>query len=230
MKYFLPFLLLALFLGCDETDDNPSSKICSTDPLENIEWLKELLNSANTNDLEITQYDYKKQTVFSINNCIDCADNLITVYDCDKNKICEFGGIAGLNTCPDFDTEAINKKVLYTDRNCDKGTIISSKLYKALKSSPITSVEINDNCLNITFSILSTQDKIKDVTLVDADEILESDPIQRRLKFSIKENLTKPTSVSATTSFDISNLAEEGETIILNIEGFNTSIKYTRVP
>ncbi|TGV03980.1 DUF6970 domain-containing protein [Flavivirga rizhaonensis] len=231
MKYTFLLLLLISFFGCNETDDdNASSKICSADPLENVEWLKELVNNPNPNGLEIIQYDYKQQTVFSINNCLNCADGFVIVYDCKKNKVCEFGGIAGINTCPDFDTKAINKKVLFTDRNCEKGTIISPKLYKKLKPSPITSAEINGNCLNITFSILSTQDRIEDVILVDSGEVLESMPTQRRIKFNIKENLTKPISISATTFFDVSNLAEQGETIILNIDGFDTSIEYTRVP
>ncbi|GAA3607478.1 hypothetical protein Q4Q39_10535 [Flavivirga amylovorans] len=231
MKYTFLFLLLVSFLGCHETDDgNSSSKICSVDPLENIDWLKELLNNTDSNGLEIIQYDYKGQIVFSINNCLNCADNLIAVYDCERNKVCEFGGIAGLNTCPDFDTEATNKTVIFTDRYCEKGTIVSPKLYKEIKSSPITSAEINGNCLDVTFSILSTQDRIEDVKLVDSGEVLESMPIQRRIKFYIEENLTKPTSISVTTSFDVSNLAEEGETIILNIDGFDTSIEYTRVP
>ncbi|NMH88297.1 DUF6970 domain-containing protein [Flavivirga algicola] len=231
MKHTFLFLLLSMsFLGCKTDDDNPSSKICSEDPLENIEWLKELVNSSYANGLEIVQYYYKQEAVFSINNCLNCADNLVSVYDCKKNKVCEFGGIAGVNTCPNFTNEAIVDKILFTDRNCEKGTLISSKLYEETKASPIASAEINGNCLDITFSILSTQDRIEDVKLIDSGEVLESIPVQRRIKFSIKENLTKPTSISATTSFDVSNLAELGETIILNIDGFGTSIKYTRAP
>ncbi len=230
MRYTLFFLCLMFFIGCSETDKVQISKRCTDDPLETINWLKELVNNTDSNGLEIVQYDYKEQTVFSINNCLNCADNLITVYDCERNKICEFGGIAGLNTCPDFDTEATNKTVIFTDRHCEKGIIVSPKLYKEIKSSPIMSAKINGNCLDITFSILSTQDRIEEVKLVDSGEVLESMPTQRRLKFNIKENLTKPISIPATTSFDVSNLAEQGETIILNIDGFNTSIEYTRVP
>lgn len=229
MKYTFLFLFLITFLGCSDTsNEKPSSKICTDDPLENIDWLKDLINNTDSNGLEIIQYDYEQQTVFSINNCLNCADNLITIYDCQKNKVCEFGGIAGLNTCPDFDTEATNKTIIFSDRFCDKGTVISSTLYKDITSSPITSLKIEGNCLEITFSILSTQDRIEDATLVDSGEILESFPVQRRLKFNIKENLTKPTSITVTTSFDISNLAKQGETVRLNIEGYNDSIEYTK--
>ncbi|WP_346883130.1 hypothetical protein [uncultured Algibacter sp.] len=231
MKYFVLFILpISFLLGCNDSDDDsdPSSKTCSENPLENIEWLKELVNNTNANGLEIIQYDYKVQTVFSINSCLGCSDNLIIIYDCEKNKVCKFGGISGLNSCPDFDTEAKNETLLFSTRNCDKGTIISPKLYKALKTSPITSVKIEGDCLLITFNILSSQNNINDTTLIDSGEILESSPVQRRLKFNIKENRTRPTSVIATTSFNISNLANEDETITLIIDGFDHSIDYTR--
>lgn len=232
MKYSFLFIFLISFIGCSEIgkDDNPSSKTCGEDPLENIEWLKELVNNTDTNGLEIIQYNYKEQIVFSINSCLNCADNLIVVFDCERNKVCEFGGIAGLNTCPDFDTEATNGTIIFTDRYCEKGTLVSPKLYKKLEASAIISAEIQQNCLLLTFSILSTQDRIEDVALVDSGVILESYPIQRHLKFNIKENLTKPTSISVTTSFDVSNLVDQGETVILTIDGFNSTIEYTRVP
>ena len=144
------------------------------------------------------------------------------------NKVCEFGGIAGLNTCPNFETEATNKVVLFSDRHCEKGTIISPQLYKELQESPISFAKIEQNCLTLTFSILFTQDRIEDVTLVDSGLIMESFPVQRKLKFNIKENLTKPTSIEVSTSFDISNLIELGETVILHIDGYSESIEYTR--
>ena len=48
-----------------------------------------------------------------IDVCNGCADNLTTVYNCEGNVICEFGGIAGLNTCPDFDKNSTNKTIIY---------------------------------------------------------------------------------------------------------------------
>ncbi len=238
MKQIIFFLYLALCFSCENNDEQPSTT-CTEKPLENIQWLKELVDKeleqgTSSSGLEIIQYNYKKQTVFSINSCINCADNLITTYNCDKNKVCESGGIAGLNTCPNFDTEATNKALLFTTRTsvngskCEKVTIISPELYSTINVSSITSAEIEEDCLKITFNILSTQDKIKDVMLVDSGAILESNPIQRKLKFNIKENLTKPTSISETTSFDISNLAEPDETIILNIDGYDKQITYNR--
>lgn len=231
MKYNLLFLFFVIFFGCSDTDaEGLALKTCSDTPLETIDWLKDLINNTNSNGLEIVQYTYQEQTVFSINNCLNCADNLIVVYDCKKNKVCEFGGIAGLNTCSDFDTKATNQTVIFTQGFCEKNTIIDASLYKNLASSPVNTLKIEGNCLEITFNILSTQDRIEDVTLVDSGVVQESAPVQRRLKFNLEENLTKPSSFIVTTTFDISNLAELGETVILNIEGYQGALKYTRIP
>jgi hypothetical protein len=35
------------------------------------------------------------------------------VYACNGDIICQFGGIAGLNTCLDFAERAIKKKVIW---------------------------------------------------------------------------------------------------------------------
>ena len=62
---------------------------------------------------QIIQYDYKNETVFLIDSCNGCNDNLTIIYNCKGEIICEFGGIAGLNTCPDFEKQANNKRVLW---------------------------------------------------------------------------------------------------------------------
>ncbi len=212
---------------------------CSDNPLEEISVLKQLVaneeaqDPGESNGLEIIQYTYQNQIVYLVNDCINnCADALTVVYDCDENIICEFGGIVGLNTCPDFETEATNSKVLFSTRSggdkCDKKVIVSKELFDNSKTDVIENAVINGDCLDITFSLLSTQDRIDDVDLIDSGAILESFPIQRNLKFTIKENFTKPTVVKATTSFDISFLVNPGETVILNLENFETPIRYTR--
>jgi hypothetical protein len=61
----------------------------------------------------ITQYFYQGECVFLIDGCLQCNDNLTTVYDVNQDIICEFGGIAGVDTCPDFDTEATDETILW---------------------------------------------------------------------------------------------------------------------
>lgn len=66
----------------------------------------------NGNKGEIYSYRYKNETVYEVNDCLGCADNLVVVMNCGR-KICEFGGIAGLNTCPDFHSMATEKKLVW---------------------------------------------------------------------------------------------------------------------
>ncbi|MCH7770781.1 MAG: hypothetical protein IIA49_07155 [Bacteroidetes bacterium] len=61
----------------------------------------------------IIQYWYNGNDVLLIDNCYQCADALSVVYDCEKNIVCEFGGIDGRNTCPDFYQIATNEEILY---------------------------------------------------------------------------------------------------------------------
>ena len=116
LKHILcSFFIVVLCYSCE---DNETNNCSSENPLEDIVWLKELkttfeVNHSSVSKSKITQYTYKGKTVFMIENCIGCADSMASVYDCEKNEICVFGGIAGFNTCPDFDKEATNKKILW---------------------------------------------------------------------------------------------------------------------
>lgn len=235
MKHLLLLLALVTLFSCEEDQNElPNIDNCSTNPLETVDWLKTLIQNESPNGLEITQYTFQDQTAFLIDNCINCADNLTTLMSCQQDTLCQFGGIAGINTCPDFENDAKDGQLIFSTPptslpNCDKPTIVSAKLFKELEASPIISAKINANCLTIVFNLLITQDPIDDVTLVDSEQILESNPIQRRLKFHLKENLTKPITVKDSTSFDISNLAKQGETVLLNIENYG-QLKFTRIP
>ena len=87
------------------------------DPLETIQWLKEIRDGfdmqANPLPKRITQYFYQGECVFLIDGCVECDDNLTTLYNEAQDVICEFGGIAGVNTCPNFETEATGETILY---------------------------------------------------------------------------------------------------------------------
>ena len=63
---------------------------------------------------EIHAYRYKGAIVFGYSStCTACADMMGYVYSCKGDKICEFGGIAGLNTCPDFEDLATDKELVW---------------------------------------------------------------------------------------------------------------------
>lgn len=97
-------------LACDQKD-----------PTNSIDWLREIVvqfdENMSDNSARITQYEYKSQCVFVIEDCFQCPDALTYVYDENKNLICEFGGIDGRNSCPDFFEQATNRIELYASIN-----------------------------------------------------------------------------------------------------------------
>ena len=114
MKKLIIFLFLVTLFACD---DNEINNCGTNNPLNDIAWLKELKsefnNSKDLTKRRITQYNYKGNSVFMVEDCRDCSHRIAIVYDCDKNEVCLFGGYGGFNTCPDFNEQATNKKILW---------------------------------------------------------------------------------------------------------------------
>ncbi|HEY3430354.1 MAG TPA: hypothetical protein VGK39_06735 [Cyclobacteriaceae bacterium] len=115
MKKIIAFLLLAVGISAFQCEDGQAilseeSSLCS-----DLNWLKTVIQNAqqNSSKAEVIRYHYKLQTVYYINTCINCADSMAQVYTCSGEVICQFGGIAGLNTCPDFNDTATGKKVIW---------------------------------------------------------------------------------------------------------------------
>jgi hypothetical protein len=120
-KHFSPFLaIIVLSLVSCKTSENKVSWDCNTaNPLEDIPWLNEIKTVMEMNTRmagsQIISYSYKGEHVFWIDRCYNCADDIKTVYNCQGEVICEFGGIAGLNTCPDFHSEASDSTMLFNN-------------------------------------------------------------------------------------------------------------------
>jgi hypothetical protein len=114
-KVILVVLISFLFsLQCNKKNEG----ICYVnDPLQDLAWLKQIKYNFEMDmspaKQRISHYNYKDQSVFLIENCVNCSDEMSELFDCDGKKICEFGGIAGLNTCPDFHDNAVLQKILF---------------------------------------------------------------------------------------------------------------------
>jgi hypothetical protein len=109
-------LLLLILPNCKE--NNEGKDACNTnDPLNEIQWLNELKTaleiSAKMSGAQIISYRYHDADVFLVNDCYNCMDGMVRVYNCSGEVICEFGGFAGLNTCPDFFEEATDSIMLW---------------------------------------------------------------------------------------------------------------------
>ncbi len=117
----LIFLFSALIIiGCvkENTETINSDQFCNVEnPLQELNWLNALIdtNDNYTVKREIYKCIYKEQEGFLIDLCVDCPDGLVKFYDCKGTVICEFGGIDGRNTCPDFEDSVSSKELIYRD-------------------------------------------------------------------------------------------------------------------
>ena len=115
-------LILLIGFSCNKHTDIPEKlpddSICNTEnPLDDLEWLKEIKTIFEIREIyvgaQIIAYKYYGEDVFWIDDCYGCTDKLIKVYNCSGELICEIGGIAGINTCPDFLEMATDSVMLY---------------------------------------------------------------------------------------------------------------------
>lgn len=98
---------------------NVKENDCIDNPLEDLQWLSDITDTFDiidtANGQQIIQYIYNGECVYQVDFCFECPDNLIGIYNTQGEVICEFGGIAGLNTCPDFYDTATDRRVLFSN-------------------------------------------------------------------------------------------------------------------
>jgi hypothetical protein len=113
--------------------------------------------------------------------------------------------------------------------NCDFETIVSAEQYENAPSDQlnINSLEINSNCLKINFSASGCDGNSWEVKLIDSEQIMESNPVQRNLRLSLKNNEDCTAVPSKTLTFDISELQIlDDNQVYLNITNSDDQILY----
>lgn len=115
MKTTVILLLLVLTITAFQCESSRIVVPEESEYCQNVEWLRTIITDAqqNSTKAEVTRYQYKGETVYYIDTCKGCADSMGQVYNCSGEVICQFGGIAGFNTCPDFYDVATHKKVIW---------------------------------------------------------------------------------------------------------------------
>ncbi|HIB38132.1 hypothetical protein [Mesonia sp.] len=132
--------------------------------------------------------------------------------------------IANLISCTSCDENETN----YFS-SCDFECIVDPDIYENSESSNVTisNLEIIDNCLTINYSSSGCDGSTWEVRLIANDEVLESNPPQRNLKFELTNQEACLAVISKSSSFDILNLQVEGSTsVYLNLDGYDNSILY----
>ena len=119
MKIILHILFVVIIVGVCQKDSfahNYDKIVCETNkPLEELPWLRERVDGMKNNQSNAAIYccDYGNQQGFLSDDCVNCPDGMSEFYDCQGNILCEFGGIAGLNTCPDFEANLTDKVLIF---------------------------------------------------------------------------------------------------------------------
>lgn len=93
-------VILLVFTSCENEqvlEDIPS---CIRTDIESA-------SKNGSSEASVTQYLYNGQNVFSFDPGVVYPDIMTTVVNGNCEVVCQFGGIAGMNTCPDFSQNAV---------------------------------------------------------------------------------------------------------------------------
>lgn len=129
--------------------------------------------------------------------------------------------ILSCSDCPDDDD-------ISNSNNCEFETISSAEQYQNAPSDAldINSLEINGNCLEINFRAGGCDGDTWELKLIDSEEVFESDPPQRNLRLSLKNEELCEVYIERELTFDISNLQVNGNRVQLNITNSDDEILY----
>ena len=112
--------------------------------------------------------------------------------------------------------------------NCNLKTIISAEKYTNASNHQleINNLVINDNCLKINFSSGGCDGNTWKLKLIDSGDIMESNPPQRNLRLSLKNEELCEAYITRELTFDITNLKVNGNKVQLNIINSGKNILY----
>ncbi len=112
--------------------------------------------------------------------------------------------------------------------NCGRRTLINTEEFANAPADPlqINSFEIEGDCLTINFSAGGCSGANWELELIDSEAILESNPPQRNLRLSLKNEEECLAYITKELTFDISNLKVEGTRVQLNLTNADKSILY----
>jgi len=110
----------------------------------------------------------------------------------------------------------------------NESVVINNNLFieTTTNNYTITDVNLNGNLLSIKISSSGCCGDSWAAVLVDADEILESNPVQRNIKFSLENTEACLAIFEKEFTFEIGVLKEDFTEVILNLTGWDTQINY----
>ena len=106
--------------------------------------------------------------------------------------------------------------------------IISAELFENAPSDQVTinSLSILNDDLTVNFSASGCDGGSWEFKLISAEEVAESDPPQRTLRLSLRNEELCQAVITQELTVNISNLQLEGNQVVLNIANSDDSILY----
>jgi hypothetical protein len=111
---------------------------------------------------------------------------------------------------------------------CNECVIIDNNLYNNTKTDTYTinNIRLNEDFLTIKIAASGCSGNSWKATLIDANQILESNPIQRNIRVLFESNEACLAFFEKEFRFNIKKLKENQSKVILNLDGWNTQINY----
>jgi len=135
-----------------------------------------------------------------------------------KNLLVLIASVFLLNSCDDKN-DAITLE--------HESVIINNVLYnETINNYIITDVQLNGNLLTIKISSSGCNSNNWKAVLIDANEILESFPLQRNIKLYLENNEACLAVFEKEFTFNIAVLKDGFSEIVLNLNGWNNQINY----
>ncbi len=112
--------------------------------------------------------------------------------------------------------------------NCDKQAIISADEYNTAPTDQLTinKIEINGDCLKINFRSSGCSGDTWKLKLIDSGVLHYSNPPQRKLRLSLKNEEMCRALITKELTFDIRELQVEGNQVLLSITNSDNQILY----
>lgn len=111
---------------------------------------------------------------------------------------------------------------------CYQQVIVSTVEYNNAPNDPleINKLEIIDDCLTINFSAGGCNGDSWELKLIASEGALYSQPPQRNVRLSLKNNEACEKYITKEITFNIAELQEDGNQIMLNITNSGEQISY----
>lgn len=121
-----------------------------------------------------------------------------------------------------------NKETEKQPTVCDQSVIISKDNYTNAPSDQlsISVTELNDGCLKINFGSSGCSGSSWEVKLIDSGVVLYSDPPQRNLRLSLKNQELCAAYIGKEITFNVKDLQVNGNKVLLNITNSGDQILY----